>query len=204
MKTTDVRSTLVDAAARIISEEGRPALTNRRVAAEAGTSTMAVYTHFGSSDGLVSAVVDEGFTRLAEHMKSAARDDDPLVVLLSLADAYRHNALENPHLYAVMFRAAPASIPASEEARRRRDTFDVLVAATRAAMDAGKLRQDDAECVAGQFWCALHGYVMLELTGLMRAEDNAEQTVLRPLLTNLGVALAIDGSGQSSRPPDVT
>src|SRR3954454_9514940 len=87
--TKDVRSTLVDAAARIICEEGRSALTNRRVAAELRTSTMAVYTHFGSSDGLVSAVVDEGFSRLAEHMRSVSQDDDPLVVLLNLAGAYR-------------------------------------------------------------------------------------------------------------------
>lgn len=189
MKATDIREALVDAAARIVSEEGRPALTNRRVAAEAGTSTMAVYTHFGSSDGLLSAVVEEGFAQLAKHMTSVAQDDDPLAVLLNLAIAYRQNALENPHLYTVMFRAATNDQP-QDEARHRLHTFDVLVAATQAAMDAGQLRPDDAECVAGQFWSALHGYVMLELAGFMRPEDDAESTVLRPLLANLGAALS--------------
>lgn len=190
MSSGDVSAALIEAAARIISEEGRPALTNRRVSAEVGTSTMAIYTHFGSNEGLVAAVVDEGFARLAEHLRAVPRDDDPLTVLLHLADAYRHNAVENRHLYAVMFSAAGTSGGPSAVTRHRRDTFDALVAATRSAMDAGHLRRDDAESVAGQLWSALHGYVMLELAGFMRPENGTETTVLQPLLINLGIALA--------------
>jgi AcrR family transcriptional regulator len=191
MSSADVSVALVEAAARIISEEGRPGLSNRRVTAEVGTSTMAIYTHFGSIDGLVAAVVDEGFARLAEHLRAVPRDDDPLTVLLHLADAYRENAVENRHLYAVMFSAAATSGGPAEVTRHRHDTFDVLVAATQFAMDAGLLNPDDAECVAGQLWSALHGYVMLELAGFMRAENDTATTVLQPLLINLGTALSM-------------
>lgn len=78
--------------------------------------------------------------------------------------------------------------------RRRCGTFDVLVAATQSAMDAGQLKLDDPECVAGPFWSALHGYVMLELAGFMRTEDGAAHHSARPLLVNLGTALSINRS----------
>jgi AcrR family transcriptional regulator len=66
-KTADpsVRTALIEHAARITAEEGREALTLRRLAAGVGTSTMAVYTHFGGMDDLRRAVRREGFARLA-------------------------------------------------------------------------------------------------------------------------------------------
>src|SRR4051812_34653733 len=42
-----MRMALIDAAARLIATEGLGGLTLRRVTEEVGTSTMAVYTHFG-------------------------------------------------------------------------------------------------------------------------------------------------------------
>jgi AcrR family transcriptional regulator len=47
---------LIDRAARLFSEAGPAALTTRRLAAEAGTSTMAIYTHFGSMSELIREI----------------------------------------------------------------------------------------------------------------------------------------------------
>jgi hypothetical protein len=49
----DVRRRLLEEAARLLGEEGPAALTTRRLAREAGTSTMAVCTHFGGMPALV-------------------------------------------------------------------------------------------------------------------------------------------------------
>ena len=59
-RQTDVRRRLVEVAADLLGEEGPAALSARRLAREAGTSTMAVYTHFGGMPALVRAVVAEG------------------------------------------------------------------------------------------------------------------------------------------------
>lgn len=187
-----MRSRLIAVAARIISEDGLRALSARKVASEVGTSTMAVYTQFGKVDGLVSAVIDEGFERLAKHMEAVPPDADPFTVLLGLATAYRDQALSNPHLYTVMFGSASVGRHEGEELERGRPTFEVLVSAIRSAMDAGRMKAADPEAVAGQLWSALHGFVMLELAGFMRSEDGAEREVLLPLLVNLGTALSND------------
>ena len=186
--SSDVRRRLIEAAARVLGEEGPSGLSTRKLAAEVGTSTMAVYTHFGSLPGLVGAVVDEGFTRLAEHMSGVVHTDEPLADMAQLAIAYRQNALDNPHLYAVMFgSAALGGFELADERDRGRYTFEILVAAVQRSMDAGVLARGDAEAAAAQLWSALHGFVMLELAGFLTTDD--EQKVLWPLLGNLVTAL---------------
>jgi AcrR family transcriptional regulator len=193
----DVRRRLLEATARLLTEEGPAALSTRRLAAEVGSSTMAVYTHFGGMGELVREVVREGFARLAEHLAAVPHTDDALTDLLELGWAYRANALDNPQLYAVMFGSASLGGYRLSNAEREdgRYTFDVLVAATQRAMDAGQFRADDAEKVAAQLWSALHGYVMLELAGYFDDEPDAVEAVLLPLFINLGVGLGAAPTG---------
>jgi AcrR family transcriptional regulator len=197
----EVRARLVEAAARLLADEGPAALSTRRLATEVGTSTMAVYTHFGGLPQLVRAVVTEGFTRLAEHMRAVPQTDDPLTDVYELGVAYRSNAHHNPDLYAVMFGSASLGgyRLTPEELAESRYTFDLLVASAQRVMDAGIWKAGDAEGVAGQLWCSLHGFVMLELAGYWGVKSEvanrpmvgtAADRVLVPMMVNLSVALS--------------
>ena len=62
---TDVATRLVEAAARVLAEEGPSAVSARRLANEVGASTMVVYTHFGGMDHVLGHVRREGFRRFA-------------------------------------------------------------------------------------------------------------------------------------------
>src|SRR5688500_5596643 len=96
-----VRMALIEAGARMLAEHARP--TIRRLAAEVGTSTMAVYTHFGSMDQLLGEVRRAGFSRLAAHMATVPHTRDPVSDLALLGGAYCINAMTNPAMYRVMF-----------------------------------------------------------------------------------------------------
>ncbi len=188
----DVRRRLLEEAARILGEEGPSALSVRRLATGAGTSTMAVYTYFGAMSAVVDAVATEGFRRLIDHVDAVATTADPLDDLRRMAVAYRDNALENRHLYGVMFGAVHVGglggrgpDPAVSHA-----AFAQLVDGVARAMAAGALRDGDAGAVAAQFWSALHGYVMLELAGMDQVVADPEHTVLWQMLANLLAALA--------------
>src|SRR3954449_4602206 len=89
------RPALIEIGARLLGEEGPHALSTRRIAAEAGSSTMAVYTHFGGMSGLVREMVHEGFTRLAEYFGRVQKTDDPVADMAVYGRAYRRNALAN-------------------------------------------------------------------------------------------------------------
>ena len=190
----DVRRRLLEAAALLIDEDGPDALTARRLAKQAGTSTMAVYTHFGGMPALVKEIVAEGFTRLDEHQATVPHTDDPLADLLALALAYRDNAMQNPHLYAVMFGATSLKgfTLAEEDMEIGLNSFATLTDYVARAMEAGQLRRDEPARVAAQVWTAMHGYVMLELAGLHLPPDNPVEDVMMPLLTTLLAGLAPD------------
>jgi len=189
---TDVRRRLLEAAALLLDEEGPGALTARRLASTAETSTMAVYTHFGGMLGLVRAIVVEGFKRLADHVTKPPRTDDPVTDLVEMALAYRANAVENPHLYSVMFGATSLGgyRLAPEERAGGLYTFVVLSEAVARAMEMGGLRRGNAELVAQQLWTAMHGYVMLELAGLHLGSGDPVEEVFRPLMTTLLAGLS--------------
>lgn len=187
----DVRSILIEEAARILGEEGVAALSARRLAAGAGTSTMAVYTHFGAMGAVVDAVATEGFRRLIASVNAVGSTDDPLADLRRMSGAYRANARANRHLYGVMFGVVRASGlhrhgPDPDIAHA---AFQQLVDAVSRAMDARVMRLGDPAVAAGQIWSALHGYVLLEDTFLDQVVDDAETTVLWPMLDHLLTAL---------------
>jgi AcrR family transcriptional regulator len=196
----DVRTRLLEAAARLLGEEGPAALSTRRLAAEAETSTMAVYTHFGGMPALVREIVVEGFARLFARVEAVEPSGDPLEDLRRFAVAYRDNALDNPYLYAVMFGSA------SLGGYRLHDddlaiglgAFGQLVEATKRAIQAGALRQSDPTALAGQLWVALHGYVLLEHTGYHHVVDDPENEVLWPMLANILFAYLPDPAQDES------
>jgi len=190
----DVRRRLLESAAQVLGEEGPAALSTRRLAREAGTSTMAVYTHFGGMPALVREIAAEGFARLYDRVAAVEPSDDALDDLRRMAVAYRANALAHPHIYAVMFGSASLGGYRlhDEELDVGLTAFGQLVAATEWAMALGQLRRDDPASVAGQFWSALHGYVMLELSGFHQVVDDPENQLLWPMLAHLMAALSVD------------
>lgn len=182
---------LMEAAARLLAEEGTAAVSTRRLASAVGTSTTAVYTHFGSMTDLVRAMVHEGFARLDRRLEQVGHTADPVEDVIALGYAYRDSALADPHLYAVMFGgSALAGFALTDEDRQHgRYTLEALIDAVRRAIEAGRFRPADARLLAQQLWIALHGLVTLELGGyLVEPHDAAVcfETQLGLLLLGAG------------------
>lgn len=188
-----VRVRLLEGAARLLAEEGPSALTLRRVATEADTSTMGVYTHFGSMADLADAVVTEGFARLAARLAEVPRTDNAITDLAGLARAYLVNARQNPHLYAVMFGTASLGMyrpQTADKLKRGRYTFEKIVEACGHAVKQRRLRPADPLAIANQLWTAIHGYVMADVGGYF-GEDGTEH-VLVPMLVTMLTGLGAD------------
>jgi AcrR family transcriptional regulator len=164
-----IPAALIEAAARLLANEGPTALSTRRLATAVGTSTMAVYTHFGGMDDLVRAMVHEGFARLHCRLTQVCRTADPVADVAALGWAYRNSALDAPYLYAVMFGSSSlAGFALTDEDRQHgRYTLEVLVEAACRCVSAGRFRAVDAQIIAHQMWIAVHGLVTLELGGYL-------------------------------------
>ncbi|MEV4646007.1 TetR/AcrR family transcriptional regulator [Saccharopolyspora sp. NPDC049357] len=186
-KGEQVRARLIDAAVRLLADEGPQSLQARRLAREIGTSTMSVYHYFGGVPQLLRGVADDGFRRLTNRLDAVATTEDPVADLLRQALAYRGFARESPHLHDLMFGlSAPAAHPepADGEAGWPAVAFGRLVGATERAITAERLDRAEAGDVAAQLWSALHGFVTLELADRF-AHDDPLADVLVPLTANL-------------------
>ena len=167
-KTADpaVAEALVEAGARMIAEhEG---LSTRRLAADVGVSTSAVYTHFGSMDELRRAVRKVGFERLARHLTSYEPSDDPVADLAKQGWCYCRNGLVNPSMYRVMFMEPPLD---ETDAEVGMYTYQMLVDEVQRCIDAGRFDPGDAFEMGKPLWSAVHGAVALHLAGMIEAPE---------------------------------
>jgi AcrR family transcriptional regulator len=159
--TTTTRETILEAALRLVEERGPGALRIRDVSEAVGKSTMGVYTHFGSKQGLLEQLYLLGFSRLEDRLRNVPSAGDGREELVAFALTYREFALGNEALYGLMFeRGAPEFIPSDESRMAGLATFEML------ARRIAGWRPDlsDPAPSAHLAWGAMHGLVSIELT----------------------------------------
>ncbi|HEV7720781.1 MAG TPA: TetR-like C-terminal domain-containing protein [Iamia sp.] len=155
---TTVRERLIDVATDLLAAGEE--VTLRKVANAADTSTMGVYTHFDGMPGLMYAVRERAFARLAAELIALRPTTDPVADLVSTGSAYVFAALADPALYRVMFdigRDPRQPMSASM-------TFAVLVAGVERAQADDRLDPKvEPIPAATQLWAMTHGVVSLVL-----------------------------------------
>ena len=93
---------LLAAAERMLEREGVGALSVRRLAAEAYTTTRAVYSLFGSREGLLTALGARAFDLLRAGIESLPETADPVADLVEAGvRVFRRFAVEHPSLFAL-------------------------------------------------------------------------------------------------------
>jgi len=158
---TTTRETLLEAALRLLEERGPGALRIRDLSEAVGKSTMGVYTHFGSKQGLLEQLYLHGFSRLEAGLRSVSSAGDRRQDLLAFASAYREFALDNEALYGLMFeRGTPDFVPSDHSRMAGLATFEML-AERIAGWQPGLA---DPAPTAHLVWATMHGLVSIELT----------------------------------------
>lgn len=170
-------ATLLSAADRLLSAQGPSALTARKIADAAGTSTMAIYSRFGATAALHRSLRRDGFGRLANLTAAAARSGDPVTALAAASSAYLDFGVAEPHLYRFMFVDAD---PAASDATHAepgdaagREAFGTLRDLLRTCISAERFTavNDDLVTIwAAQVWALQHGTTTLALTGTVSPE----------------------------------
>jgi AcrR family transcriptional regulator len=122
------REALRAEAERIVAEHGLAALSVRAVAEAARTTTRAVYSTFGSKEGLVDALAQTAFEFLYVEIDKLPKTDDPIRDAVEMAvKVFRRLALDHPVLYRIAFqRVAPGLRAGPEVIAARQRAFAQL------------------------------------------------------------------------------
>jgi len=144
---SDIRSRIVDVAARLLREQGPAAVTTRGVAEAAGVQAPAIYRLFGDKDGLLDAVAEHVMATYVSAKKAvveaaAAGDVDPLEDLRAGWDTQIDFGLANPTLFRLL--SDPDRVLASPAARAGRLVLESRIHRVAAA---GRLRVGERRAV---------------------------------------------------------
>jgi AcrR family transcriptional regulator len=161
------RAALRVAAERLVTEGGPAAFSVRAVAEEAGTTTRAVYSLFGSKDGLlVDALAQGAFEFLADRIAAQPETADPVADLIEVGTAFRSLVLEHPAQYRIAFqRVVPGMQPGPELTAARQSAWNQLIGRVQRVADAGLLVDRSVQEAAVQFNAMLEGLANAELRG---------------------------------------
>lgn len=153
---------LLAAAERAIQEDGVDALSVRGVAADIGTTTRAVYSVFGSKDGLIAALAARAFELLREELEALPVTEDPAADLVAAGLMFRRFATGHPSLFALGFQRR---LPTPAVRDTARATLVVLQQRLQRLGDAGRLGGRSVEAATQQFNALCEGLAVVELRG---------------------------------------
>jgi AcrR family transcriptional regulator len=195
------RAALRAAAERLVAGGGPAALSVRAVAAEAGTTTRAVYSLFGSKEGLVvDALAQSAFEFLADGVDKLVETDDPVADLVAVGvPVFRTLVLEHPALYRIAFQRIMPGLRAGPEVTAARALAHTrLHAKIQRVEDAGLLGTKTVLEAAVEFNAMLEGLANAELRGstLPILPPGTEERTWRDALTTVVRGFAASAPGR--------
>src|SRR5262245_28597197 len=184
------RTAILEAAERIVADRGPAALSVRAVADTAGTTTRAVYSLFGSKDGLlVEALARDAFEFLYTEYEKFPETDDPAADLVESAlVVFRRLVQDHPTLYRIAFqRIVPGLEAGPELVATRQRAWEQLVARVERLRPAGQLGEKPAPEAAVEFIAMMDGLGSAELRGavLRLLPEGDEEQAWRNALTSV-------------------
>jgi len=172
----DLQAQALERAAAMVTRDGVEAFSLRRLATELGVSHTAPRHHFGSREGLLTALAAQGYGLLGDALAAAAPDG-----FAEVGAAYVEFALTHPGHFAVMH--APGLVDGDDPDLRRasRRTAEQLTGGV-----AGTLTGDPEQVAVAAVaaWSLVHGIATLTLSGALdelsaRSGENRHDLVVR-------------------------
>ena len=160
------RDSIVNAALTFLDREGWDALTINALATQLGTKGPSLYNHVDSLEDLRRTVrmrvVGDIIEMLNTVGEGRTRDDAVMV----MASAYRSYAHHHPGRYSAFTR-----MPLDGDDPEFTDATRAAAAPVISVLASYGLGGEEAFYAALEFWSAMHGFVLLEMTGAMNGID---------------------------------
>ncbi len=176
------REVIVNAALAFLDRKGWDSLTINALASHLDTKGPSLYNHVDSLDDLRRAVrmrvIDDIIGMINTAAEGRVRDDAVLVT----AAAYRSYAHHHPGRYAAFTR-----LPFGDDDPEYAVSTKAAAAPVIAVLASYGLDAEQAYVAALEFWSAIHGFVLLEMTGVM--DDVDADAVFSDMVLRLSVGL---------------
>jgi AcrR family transcriptional regulator len=160
------RDSIVNAALTFLDRDGWDALTINALANQLGTKGPSLYNHVHSLDDLRRTVRMRVVGDIIEMLNTVGQGRSPDDAVMVMASAYRSYAHHHPGRYSAFTR-----MPLGGDDPEFTDATHSAAAPVIAVLTSFGLDAEAAFHAALEFWSAMHGFVLLEMTGVMAGID---------------------------------
>jgi AcrR family transcriptional regulator len=182
------RRRILDAAGRLVEEDGLDGLTMRRLAVRAGVSYATVYNLIGAKEDVLVEVLRAGLEDLAAKL-AAVEPANPLERAQALVTGIVDHFVARPRLYRPLVQAVHEPAVGARGLPIRLRTIARHEASIRDAVEQGLLRDDlDAHVLAHHVTLAVNGAIRRWAAGEMGATRFRVETDYALRVSLLGVA----------------
>jgi AcrR family transcriptional regulator len=163
----EVRDSILEAAWRLVNDEGWQSLSIRKIADAIEYSVPVVYDHFENKEAILFEFNKQGFKLLGEKIKEVKEAHaTPVLQLEAMAFAYWDFAFANQEFYQVMF---GLGMPGCEQIKKMPELLEFTETIKRTIEEINP--ETNSFLKLNSFWSMLHGLVSINLMTSESKED---------------------------------
>jgi AcrR family transcriptional regulator len=180
----DIRSSIIQSAQRIATEEGWEAVSVRKIADSIGYTAPIIYEYFDGKDELLITILQDSHQLLYKTLtEAAASHTERHERLRAIAMAYWEFAHARPELYRLMHGMETIHCDESLLQSYSRPITD-FIATELIRFNPQRINEDNADAFMVEAWSMMHGLISLNLAGYVTRHAD-QQKVLNMMLTDL-------------------
>lgn len=179
----EVRLSILNAAWKIVTEEGWQALSIRKIAEVIEYSVPVIYDHFASKEGILLELTKQGFQLLnRDLLKARASAKNPEGQIEAMAYSYWQFAFNNKAHYQVMYGLGMPSCETVNQIPELASFTELVTEPIKALVNSSKNPGADVFLKLHTFWSMLHGLISINMMNNNQNNEEMNQMVIRDFI----------------------
>jgi len=173
----ETKMSILEAAYKIVKEEGWQALSMRKIADEIEYTAPIIYEYFSNKEAILAELNKKGYLYLAKEMEEARNKyEHPAEQLEAMWMAYWNFAFKKKELYQLMFGVSMncCSMQKTPEAEA---PAKLITEAIRKLMNGKELSENEVCRRYYTFWSVVHGLVSINLVNRGTSDEMNKQVL---------------------------
>lgn len=185
----ETRSSILDAAYKIVKEEGWQALSMRKIADEIEYTAPIIYEYFSNKEAILAELNKKGYVYLAKEMEEAKNKHElPGDQLEAMWMAYWNFAFKKKELYQLMF-GVQMNCCLMQKSPEAEAPAKLIVDAIKQLSDGKQLSESEICRRYYTYWSVVHGLVSINLVN-RGSSDEINRQVLKDAIDAINRAVS--------------
>ena len=179
----EVRSSILNAAWKLVETDGWQSLTMRKIADAIEYSAPVIYDHFANKEAILLEFTRRGFRQLNEQLvKAKDKFNNPEQQIEAIAYGYWKFAFNHKEYYQLMYGLGMPGCETVKQIPEMTSFTEIVSAPIREMVGKSQNTNADPFLKLNTFWSTLHGLISINMMGRNDSRDELNAMVLKDFL----------------------